>query len=82
MSLRDKLLDGLNWVLVANIFFVFLSFAWFAIATVGRSAHVNLGLDLWYALWTPLFQPALGLLMAGAILSGVASWVKRKFAAE
>ncbi len=77
----ERLLGGLNWVLVGNLFFVLASFGWFAAAVVGRSLNVNLGLDIWYSLWMPLFQPAIGILMAGAIAIGVLRWVSNKLAA-
>jgi hypothetical protein len=64
--------------LMANLFLVFFSFAWLAIAVVGRSLHKPLGFDLWYALWQPLWQPALGILMASAILNGSLRWVSRR----
>jgi len=64
---------------MANLFLVLLSFAWLAIAVIGRSFGWSLGLDLWYRLWEPLFTPAIGILMAGALLSGVTSWVARRF---
>lgn len=73
-----KVLNGLNWLLVANLFFVLLSFGWFAVSVVGRSMNVDLGLEVWYSLWTPLFQPAIGLLMAGAIAIGVLRWVSHQ----
>lgn len=76
--MKDKLLDWLNWILVANLFFVLFSFFWLATAVIGRSFHLNLGLDLWYKLWTPVFNPAIGILMAGALISGLASWVNKK----
>ncbi len=76
----DRILRGLNWLLVANLFFVLLSFAWFAASVVGRSFHVDLGLDLWYSLWTPLFQPSIGVLMAGAISVGILRWFSNKLA--
>lgn len=64
--------------LMANLFLVFLSFAWLAIAVVGRSLHKPFGFDLWYSLWQPLWQPALGILMAGAILSGIGRWIAKR----
>lgn len=73
------LLDWLNVALVANIFFVLFSFFWFAIALLGRSFNIPLGFDLWYSLWEPVFTPAIGILMAGAILSGIAGWVNKRF---
>lgn len=76
--MKDKFLQWLNWALMVNVFFVLLSFGWFAIAVIGRSAGVALGLDVWYSLWNPVMQPAIGILMAGAILSGVTSWINKK----
>ncbi len=73
-TMLNKVLNGLNWLLVANLFFVLASFGWFATAVVGRSMNVNLGLETWYSLWTPVFQPAIGILMAGAIAIGILGW--------
>lgn len=76
--MKDKLLNLLNTFLVADVFLVLISFLWLAIAVIGRSAGIPLGLDLWYKLWDPLFTPAMGILMAGALLSGIISWISRK----
>ena len=76
--MKDKLLNLLNTVLVADVFLVLISFGWFVIAVIGRSTGIPLGFDLWYRLWEPLFTPAIGVLMAGALLSGIISWVSRK----
>ena len=77
-SLKDNLLGALNFVLTADVFFVLASFVWFAIALLGRSLNLSLGFDLWYRLWEPLFMPAIGLLMAGALVSGITSWILGK----
>ena len=61
-----------------NLFFVLACFSWFAIALIGRSANLPLGFDLWYQLWEPVIQPSLGILMAGALVSGVSSWIGKK----
>ncbi len=79
-SMKDKFLSGLNFVLVADVFLVLLAFVWLAIAVIGHQAGIPLGLDLWYKLWQPVFTPALGILMGGALLSGLISWISRKFA--
>jgi cadmium resistance protein CadD (predicted permease) len=76
--MKDKLLNWLNLVLVADVFLVILGFLWFAAAVVGNASGINLGLDLWHKLWIPLFNPAIGILM-GALLSGITSWVSKKF---
>lgn len=76
--MKDQFLKWLNLALMFNLFFVLLCFGWFAIALIGHAAKVPLGLDLWLTLWTPIMQPALGILMAGAILSGVTNWVTKR----
>ncbi|MFM2432546.1 MAG: hypothetical protein RLZZ511_3760 [Cyanobacteriota bacterium] len=80
--MKDRLLGWLNQLLVINLFFVLACFVWFAAAIVGRSAHFSLGLDLWYQLWQPVMQPAIGILMAGALVSGASSWLQKKFSRE
>jgi ABC-type cobalamin transport system permease subunit len=77
--MKDKFLSWLNLILVGNVFLVLFGFGWFAIAVLGDATGVNLGLDLWHKLWQPVFNPAIGILMGGAILSGIISWVSRKF---
>jgi hypothetical protein len=76
--MKEKLLEWLNLALVANLFLVLFSFFWLAIAVAGRAFGVSLGLDLWYRLWEPVFTPAIGILMAGALLSGLISWVRQR----
>ena len=76
--MKDKVLGALNFVLVMDVFFVLASFVWFAIALAGRSLDIPLGFDLWYRLWEPLFMPAIGLVMAGALVSGITSWILNK----
>lgn len=77
-SMNDRLISWLNQLLMVDVFLVLLSFFWFAIAVVGRSLGVPLGLDLWHRLWEPVFTPAIGILMAGAVLSGLISWVSKR----
>jgi len=76
--MKDNLLKWINLVLVVDLFLVLFSFFWLAIAVIGRSTGVPLGLDLWYKLWDPVFTPALGILMAGALVSGAVSWISQK----
>ncbi len=80
--MKDRLIGWLNTALTINLFFVLFSFFWFASALVGQAAHINLGFDLWYSLWEPLFMPAIGILMAGAIISGIIGWVSNRFFAK
>jgi hypothetical protein len=76
--MKDKLLNWLNLALIADTFLVFLSFFWLLIAVLGRTAGIPMGLDLWYQLWQPVFTPALGILMGGALLSGVISQIIKR----
>lgn len=76
--MKEKFLQWLNTALMVDLFFVLLSFFWFAAAVVGRSAGVPLGLDVWYKLWDPVMQPAIGILMAGALVSGITSWINKR----
>ncbi|HEY9854016.1 MAG TPA: hypothetical protein V6D28_31405 [Leptolyngbyaceae cyanobacterium] len=76
--MKDKLLNWLNVALMWDFFLVLFAFFWFAIALLGKAAGVPLGLDLWHRLWEPLFTPAIGILMAGAIVSGAASWISKR----
>ncbi|GAB4278447.1 MAG: hypothetical protein Fur0025_05050 [Oscillatoriaceae cyanobacterium] len=80
--MKEKLINGLNLLLVADVFFILFAFFWFAIAVIGRSMNLNLGLDIWQQLWEPLFNPALGLFMGGALLSGIISWISKRFPAK
>lgn len=77
--MKDKFVEWLNLALVANTFLILFSFFWLAIAVIGRAFDIPLGLDLWYRLWQPVFTPAIGILMIGAIVSGLISWVRKRF---
>ena len=72
--MKEQLTIWLDRFLVADVFVVLFAFFWFAIALIGKSSGINLGWDLWYSLWEPVFTPAIGILMLGAILS----WVIKK----
>ncbi|NEP10913.1 MAG: hypothetical protein F6K14_11995 [Symploca sp. SIO2C1] len=76
--MKERLIGWLNQLLIVDVFFVLLSFVWFAIALFGRSVGISLGFDLWYSLWEPVFTPAIGILMAGALLSGLISYISKR----
>ena len=76
--MKDKLLQWLNLALVADFFLVLSGFIWFAIAVFGRAIGIPLGLDIWHQLWQPVFTPAIGILMAGTLISGLTSWVVKR----
>jgi len=75
--MKEQVLKWINLALVADFFLVLFAFFWLAIAVVGHTLHLPLGLDLWYKLWQPVFTPAIGILMAGTIISGIASRISK-----
>lgn len=77
--MKEQVSRIISWILVVDLGVVLLSFGWFVVAVLGRSTKVDLGLELWYSLWNPLILPAISLLMAGAIASGVMGWLSRRF---
>lgn len=76
--MKDKLISWLNTALMWDFFLVLLAFAWFAISLIGEATGIPLGFDLWHRLWDPVFTPAIGILMAGAIVSGITSWISKR----
>ncbi len=77
--MKEKFLLWLDRALMADLFLVLASFFWFAIALVGRSTDIPLGLDLWYKLWEPVFTPAIGILMLGAIGNGIIRQITKRW---
>ncbi|ELR99787.1 hypothetical protein [Gloeocapsa sp. PCC 73106] len=77
--MKDKLVNWLNRLLVANVFLVMIGFLWFAIALIGRSLGIPLGWELWYKLWLPLFNPAIAILIGGAILNWAIGKIQQRF---
>jgi asparagine N-glycosylation enzyme membrane subunit Stt3 len=77
--MKENLLTWLDRFLVADVFLVIIGFFWFAIALIGRSLGIPLGWDIWYKLWQPVFNPAIGILFTGALLSWVIKKIGQKF---
>ncbi|KAK9832358.1 hypothetical protein WJX74_007576 [Apatococcus lobatus] len=63
--------EVIDKVLIADFFFVCLALVWLALG-VGEQAtlHSSRLLDVWFPLWQLVFQPAIGILMLGALVSG------------
>jgi cadmium resistance protein CadD (predicted permease) len=76
--MKEQILKWLNLILMIDLFFVLFCFFWFVVALIGRANQVPLGFDLWYRLWVPVVQPALGILMAGALVSGAIGWISQR----
>ena len=68
----------LDRLLVANVFVVLLGALWFMLAVALHSQGVEAPLQGFQSLWEPVFTPALGLLMAGALISGALGWWQRR----
>lgn len=77
-SLPQRLRDTLDRLLVVDVFLVLAGAVWFAGAVALHSQGVEAPLELFQRLWEPLFTPAIGLLMAAAVLSGVLGWWQRR----
>jgi len=73
-----RLRELLDLLLVVDVFVVIGGAGWFGVAVVGQSQGIEAPLHLFQQLWEPLFTPAIGLLMAAALISGVLGWWQRR----
>lgn len=77
-NMKEKLVNWLNKILVIDVFVVIIGFLWFAIALIGKSMGLSLGWDIWYKLWLPVFNPAIAILILGAILNWAISKIQQR----
>jgi Mn2+/Fe2+ NRAMP family transporter len=77
-SLLQQLKGSMDTLLVVDVFVVIAGAIWFAVAVTLHSQHIEAPLELFQRLWEPLFTPAIGLLMAAALLSGALGWWQRR----
>jgi len=68
----------LDRLLVLDVFLVLAGAGWFAGGVIASSQGIEAPLKLFQQLWDPLFTPAIGLLIASALVSGIASWWQRR----
>lgn len=80
--MKEQIITWLNRILIADVFLVIFAFVWFALAVIGRAIDVPLGFDLWLKLWIPLFNPAIGILFLGAIVTWLINKISQKFSAD
>jgi hypothetical protein len=78
LGLGQRLKGWLDTLLVIDVFVVIAGALWFGVAVLCHSRSIEAPLQLFQALWEPLFTPAIGLLMAAALLSGALSWWQRR----
>ena len=75
-SSSSPIKDAVDKLLIADFFLVLVTLAWFVAGLAEKGAlHSSALLDAWMPLWPLLWQPAIGLLMAGALASGGMSWL-------
>jgi hypothetical protein len=74
----QRLKGAMDALLVADVFLVIAGAVWFGVAVVCHSQKIEAPLELFQRLWEPLFTPAIGLLMAAALLSGALGWWQRR----
>lgn len=66
-------------VLIADFFFVLAILAWLGAGLAEKATVQSSSLiDAWLPLWPLVFQPAIGVLMAGALVSGGLNWVQEQ----
>jgi len=70
--------NAVDRLLVVDVFLVIAGAVWFGVALICHSQKIEAPLELFQRLWEPLFTPAIGLLMAAALLSGMAGWWQRR----
>jgi hypothetical protein len=74
----QRLKELLDLLLVIDVFLVIAGAVWFAVAVVSHSQGIEAPLTLFQRMWEPLFTPAIGLLMAAAVISGILGWWQRR----
>jgi hypothetical protein len=74
----QRLKAALDTLLVVDVFVVLAGAGWFALAVVLHSQEIEAPLRAFQRLWEPLFTPAIGLLMAAALVSGGLGWWQRR----
>ena len=68
----------LDRLLVLDVFLVLGGAVWFAVAVVADGRGLTAPMKQFQRLWDPLFTPAIGLLMAAALINGLWSWWQRR----
>jgi hypothetical protein len=74
----QRLRELIDRLLVVDVFVVLVGAVWFGVAVLLHSQKLEAPLRLFQRLWEPLFTPAIGLLMAAALLSGAIGWWQRR----
>ena len=78
LSVGRRIKNTIDTLLVIDVFVVIAGALWFGVALLLHSQKIEGPLNLFQALWEPLFTPAIGLLMGAAVLSGILGWWQRR----
>lgn len=66
-------------MLIADFFFILVVLAWLGAGLAEKGVlHSSTLIDAWMPLWPMVFQPAIGILMAGALVSGGLNWLQEQ----
>ncbi len=68
----------LDRLLVLDVFLVLGGAVWFAVAVIADGQGFTAPMQQFQRLWDPLFTPAIGVLMAAALINGLSSWWQRR----
>jgi hypothetical protein len=74
----ERLQGWVDRLLVLDVFLVLAAALWFGLGVVFHLRGADGILSAFQQLWFPLFQPALGVLMLAALLSGGLGWWRRR----
>lgn len=74
----QRLKGALDTLLVIDVFLVIGGALWFGAAVLLHGQKIEAPLTTFQALWDPLFMPAIGVLMAAAVISGALGWWQRR----
>jgi hypothetical protein len=77
--MKEQFVKWLNRILIFDVFLVMAGFFWFVLAVIGESTGIPLGFKLFQRLWLPLFNPAISILIAGAILSWAINKIQERW---
>jgi hypothetical protein len=74
----ERLQGALDRLLVLDVFLVLAGALWFGLGVGLHLRGRDAALQTFQRLWPLLFQPAIGLLMGAALLSGGLGWWRRR----
>ncbi len=66
-SSRSGIKEIVDKILIAVFFFILFALGWLGVGLAVNTAGSSGLLDTWFSLWQWVFQPAIGVLMLGAV---------------